>query len=140
MEFSTLLSVSNTLRGQTILLPGHQVTVSQVTSSGPLYHHPPPAPLHPQNLILLERFSTESTFVSSYLLFPRFNDLLLRCRELDTWTQDLALPAVVWLSGFFNPQAFLTGKSWGRAAPDADGAMPRAEPQPHVPGAAPLPW
>ncbi|KAL7976649.1 hypothetical protein Chor_008598, partial [Crotalus horridus] len=37
-----------------------------------------------------------------------FNDLLLRCRELDTWTQDLVLPAVVWLSGFFNPQSFLT--------------------------------
>ncbi|EPY83258.1 dynein heavy chain 11, axonemal [Camelus ferus] len=45
----------------------------------------------------------------SPLHFARgLNDLLLRCRELDTWTQDLALPAVVWLSGFFNPQSFLT--------------------------------
>lgn len=49
--------------------------------------------------------------ILSYLLRPRFNDLLLRCRELDTWTQDLALPAVVWLSGLFNPQSFLTGKA-----------------------------
>uniref|UniRef100_A0A8C9AK17 Dynein axonemal heavy chain 11 n=1 Tax=Prolemur simus TaxID=1328070 RepID=A0A8C9AK17_PROSS len=47
-------------------------------------------------------------YPSTYSLAQWFNDLLLRCRELDTWTQDLALPAVVWLSGFFNPQAFLT--------------------------------
>ncbi|XP_053409478.1 dynein axonemal heavy chain 11 [Nycticebus coucang] len=47
-------------------------------------------------------------YPSTYGLAQWFNDLLLRCRELDTWTQDLVLPAVVWLSGFFNPQAFLT--------------------------------
>lgn len=60
-------------------------------------------------------------FISSYLPLTRFNDLLLRCRELDTWTQDLTLPAVVWLSGFFNPQSFLTGmagsKGWGGHTP-----------------------
>lgn len=47
---------------------------------------------------------------SCCLLLSRFTDLLLRCRELDTWTQDLTLPAVVWLSGLFNPQSFLTGQ------------------------------
>ncbi|XP_074223450.1 dynein axonemal heavy chain 11 isoform X1 [Camelus bactrianus] len=47
-------------------------------------------------------------YPSTYGLAQWLNDLLLRCRELDTWTQDLALPAVVWLSGFFNPQSFLT--------------------------------
>ncbi|XP_051008480.1 dynein axonemal heavy chain 11 [Acomys russatus] len=47
-------------------------------------------------------------YPSTYGLAQWFNNLLLRCRELDTWTQDLALPAVVWLSGFFNPQSFLT--------------------------------
>uniref|UniRef100_A0A8C0HXD6 Dynein axonemal heavy chain 11 n=1 Tax=Balaenoptera musculus TaxID=9771 RepID=A0A8C0HXD6_BALMU len=47
-------------------------------------------------------------YPSTYGLAQWFNDLLLRCRELDIWTQDLALPAVVWLSGFFNPQSFLT--------------------------------
>ncbi|CAH6779586.1 Dnah11 [Phodopus roborovskii] len=47
-------------------------------------------------------------YPSTYGLAQWFNDLLLRCRELDTWTQDLVLPAVVWLSGFFNPQSFLT--------------------------------
>ncbi|XP_066096637.1 dynein axonemal heavy chain 11 isoform X2 [Saccopteryx bilineata] len=47
-------------------------------------------------------------YASTYGLAQWFNNLLLRCRELDTWTQDLALPAVVWLSGFFNPQSFLT--------------------------------
>lgn len=30
----------------------------------------------------------------------------------------------MWLSGFFNPRSFLTGKGWGRAAPDADRVTP----------------
>ncbi|KAG8139084.1 hypothetical protein E2320_001860 [Naja naja] len=47
-------------------------------------------------------------YPSTYSLAQWFNGLLLRCRELDTWTQDLVLPSVVWLSGFFNPQSFLT--------------------------------
>lgn len=65
-------------------------------------------------------------FISFYLPLNRFNDLLLRCRELDTWTQDLSLPAVVWLSGFFNPQSFLTGMAGGKAT-TADGATLLAE-------------
>uniref|UniRef100_A0A5F8GSV7 Dynein axonemal heavy chain 11 n=1 Tax=Monodelphis domestica TaxID=13616 RepID=A0A5F8GSV7_MONDO len=47
-------------------------------------------------------------YPSTYGLGQWFSDLLTRCRELDTWSQDLALPAVVWLPGFFNPQSFLT--------------------------------
>ncbi|XP_058534261.1 dynein axonemal heavy chain 11 [Ochotona princeps] len=47
-------------------------------------------------------------YPSTYGLAQWFTDLLLRCRELDTWTQDLTLPAVVWLPGLFNPQSFLT--------------------------------
>ncbi|XP_014280457.2 dynein beta chain, ciliary [Halyomorpha halys] len=37
-----------------------------------------------------------------------FIDLLLRLRELETWSTDFVLPSSVWLSGFFNPQSFLT--------------------------------
>ncbi|XP_034940720.1 dynein beta chain, ciliary [Chelonus insularis] len=37
-----------------------------------------------------------------------FVDLLLRLRELETWSTDFALPACVWLAGFFNPQSLLT--------------------------------
>ncbi|KAK5608170.1 hypothetical protein CRENBAI_003201 [Crenichthys baileyi] len=37
-----------------------------------------------------------------------YNDVMQRCKELDSWTQDLSLPSVVWLSGLFNPQSFLT--------------------------------
>ncbi|XP_062979874.1 dynein axonemal heavy chain 11 [Elgaria multicarinata webbii] len=51
---------------------------------------------------------TKLAYPSTYSLAQWFNDLLIRCRELDTWTQDLVFPAVVWLSGFFNPQSFLT--------------------------------
>ena len=37
-----------------------------------------------------------------------YADLLLRVKELETWTSDFQLPAAVWLAGFFNPQSFLT--------------------------------
>jgi dynein heavy chain len=35
-------------------------------------------------------------------------NLMQRCTQLTEWTSDLALPKVVWLSGLFNPQSFLT--------------------------------
>ncbi|MGH0147735.1 UNVERIFIED_CONTAM: hypothetical protein FKN15_039853 [Acipenser sinensis] len=53
---------------------------------------------------------TKLAYPSTYSLAQWYNDLLLRCRELDTWTQDLSLPSVVWISGLFNPQSFLTGR------------------------------
>ncbi|GLV39554.1 Dynein heavy chain at 93AB [Carabus blaptoides fortunei] len=37
-----------------------------------------------------------------------FIDLLLRIRELETWSTDFVLPSSVWLGGFFNPQSLLT--------------------------------
>jgi hypothetical protein len=37
-----------------------------------------------------------------------YADLILRIKELESWTSDFSLPASVWLSGFFNPQSFLT--------------------------------
>lgn len=45
------------------------------------------------------------------IIFCRFSDILAQCRELDTWTQDFVFPAVVWLSGLFSPQSFLTGET-----------------------------
>eukprot|EP00818_Percolomonas_sp_WS_P010914 CAMPEP_0117451678 /NCGR_PEP_ID=MMETSP0759-20121206/9143_1 /TAXON_ID=63605 /ORGANISM="Percolomonas cosmopolitus, Strain WS" /LENGTH=374 /DNA_ID=CAMNT_0005244309 /DNA_START=2270 /DNA_END=3394 /DNA_ORIENTATION=+ len=35
-------------------------------------------------------------------------DLHKRCQQLTAWTDDLSLPKVVWVSGLFNPQSFLT--------------------------------
>lgn len=35
-------------------------------------------------------------------------DLLDRCKQLTDWTADLQQPKVAWISGFFNPQSFLT--------------------------------
>ena len=37
-----------------------------------------------------------------------YADLILRIKELESWTSDFSLPASVWLPGFFNPQSFLT--------------------------------
>ncbi|KAJ8253035.1 hypothetical protein GJAV_G00208400 [Gymnothorax javanicus] len=51
---------------------------------------------------------TKLAFPSTLGLAQWYSDVLLRCRELDGWTQDLALPCVVWLPGLFNPQSFLT--------------------------------
>uniref|UniRef100_A0A3B3UDD1 Dynein axonemal heavy chain 11 n=1 Tax=Poecilia latipinna TaxID=48699 RepID=A0A3B3UDD1_9TELE len=48
---------------------------------------------------------TKLAYPSTY---ARYNDVMQRCKELDSWTQDLSLPSVVWLAGLFNPQSFLT--------------------------------
>eukprot|EP01138_Halocafeteria_seosinensis_P009362 gb/GECG01009567.1/.p1 GENE.gb/GECG01009567.1/~~gb/GECG01009567.1/.p1 ORF type:complete len:4452 (+),score=647.06 gb/GECG01009567.1/:1-13356(+) len=37
-----------------------------------------------------------------------FNDLLDRVKQLDEWSQTLELPYATWISGLFNPTAFLT--------------------------------
>jgi dynein heavy chain len=37
-----------------------------------------------------------------------YADLLERIKFLEIWCTDFALPAAVWLGGFFNPQSFLT--------------------------------
>ncbi|XP_043973511.1 dynein axonemal heavy chain 11 isoform X1 [Gambusia affinis] len=51
---------------------------------------------------------TRLAYPSTKTLAEWLNDLMTSCHELDCWTQDFVLPAVVWLSGFFNPQSFLT--------------------------------
>uniref|UniRef100_A0A8D3CLD0 Dynein axonemal heavy chain 11 n=1 Tax=Scophthalmus maximus TaxID=52904 RepID=A0A8D3CLD0_SCOMX len=51
---------------------------------------------------------TKLAYPSIYSLAIWYNDVLQRCKELDSWTQDLSLPSVIWLSGLFNPQSFLT--------------------------------
>ncbi|KAM8815016.1 dynein axonemal heavy chain 9 [Rhynchonycteris naso] len=37
-----------------------------------------------------------------------YSDLLSRIKELEAWTGDFAMVPTVWLTGFFNPQSFLT--------------------------------
>ena len=47
-------------------------------------------------------------YASMHGLSNWYADLLLRIKELESWTSDFSLPSSVWLSGFFNPQSFLT--------------------------------
>ncbi|XP_063241593.1 dynein beta chain, ciliary-like [Bacillus rossius redtenbacheri] len=41
-------------------------------------------------------------------LGPWIINLILRIKEFETWTSDFVMPGAVWLSGFFNPQSFIT--------------------------------
>ncbi|XP_066581161.1 dynein beta chain, ciliary [Prorops nasuta] len=51
---------------------------------------------------------TSKAYASLLGLTAWFVDLLLRLRELETWSTDFVLPASIWLAGFFNPQSLLT--------------------------------
>lgn len=51
---------------------------------------------------------TKRAYPSLHGLTTWYADLLLRIKELESWTSDFQLPAAVWLGGFFNPQSFLT--------------------------------
>ena len=51
---------------------------------------------------------TKRAYASMHGLSNWYNDLIMRIKELEGWTSDFSLPASVWLSGFFNPQSFLT--------------------------------
>ncbi|KAM6338976.1 LOW QUALITY PROTEIN: dynein axonemal heavy chain 11 [Podargus strigoides] len=56
---------------------------------------------------------TKLAYPSTYSLDHWVTHLLMQYGELEIWTQDLVLPTVVWLSGLFNPQSFLTGaRTW----------------------------
>uniref|UniRef100_A0A665V5K8 Dynein, axonemal, heavy chain 11 n=1 Tax=Echeneis naucrates TaxID=173247 RepID=A0A665V5K8_ECHNA len=48
------------------------------------------------------------SYPSTKTLAQWFSDVMYSCHELDSWTHDFVMPAVVWLSGLFNPQSFLT--------------------------------
>ena len=51
---------------------------------------------------------TKRAYASLNGLSAWYADLLLRIKELESWTYDFNLPSSVWLPGFFNPQSFLT--------------------------------
>ena len=51
---------------------------------------------------------TKRAYASLNGLSAWYTDLLLRIKELESWTTDFNLPSSVWLPGFFNPQSFLT--------------------------------
>ncbi|XP_037134453.1 dynein heavy chain 9, axonemal [Syngnathus acus] len=64
-----------------------------------------------QNAIFLDMVPetwSKRAYPSMYGLTLWFTDLLARIKELDIWTSDFVLPCAVWLTGFFNPQSFLT--------------------------------
>jgi len=51
---------------------------------------------------------TKLAFESMRPLAGWMDNLLQRLKQIQDWAADLMLPKVAWLSGFFNPQSFLT--------------------------------
>ena len=60
------------------------------------------------NILQVPPSWTKRAYASLNGLSAWYTDLLLRIKELESWTSDFNLPSSVWLSGFFNPQSFLT--------------------------------
>lgn len=64
-----------------------------------------------QNALFLDQVPSKwaaQAYPSLANLTGWFVDLLLRIKQLDSWTGDFQMPAAIWLGGFFNPQSFLT--------------------------------
>uniref|UniRef100_A0A3P9MJJ8 Dynein, axonemal, heavy chain 9 n=1 Tax=Oryzias latipes TaxID=8090 RepID=A0A3P9MJJ8_ORYLA len=64
-----------------------------------------------QNALFLDAVPdgwTKLAYPSTLSLALWFSDLLTRISQLEAWSVSFCLPPVVWLSGFFNPQSFLT--------------------------------
>lgn len=51
---------------------------------------------------------TRLAYPSNFKLQAWIANLILRATELESWAANGALPPSVWLTGFFNPQSFLT--------------------------------
>lgn len=49
-----------------------------------------------------------NAYPSNKMLQEWFADLIQRTVQLQEWTEDCETPAVLWLSGLFNPMSFLT--------------------------------
>lgn len=70
-----------------------------------------PAMEHLEESLLYQKVPdtwTMLAYPSNMVLNAWYNDLLVRQRELSSWSQSMSLPPCVWLGGLFNPQSFLT--------------------------------
>merc|ERR1712167_480382 len=59
---------------------------------------------NPYSQCAWEKFS----WPSKKSLLPQYADMIKRHGQLTSWTETLATPISVWLSGLFNPMAYLT--------------------------------
>jgi len=51
---------------------------------------------------------TKVSFVSMRPLAGWTDSLMMRLKQLQDWVVDLTMPKAVWITGFFNPQSFVT--------------------------------
>jgi len=47
-------------------------------------------------------------YLSKKSLLIWLDDIILRCAQLERWSDEMITPTVVWLSGLFNPMSYLT--------------------------------
>lgn len=51
---------------------------------------------------------TKVAYFSKKNLLVWLEDLIIRCAQLEAWSDEFVTPTVLWLSGLFNPMSFLT--------------------------------
>jgi len=51
---------------------------------------------------------TSKSYFSKKNLLMWLEDLILRCEQLERWSDEFITPSVLWISGLFNPMSFLT--------------------------------
>lgn len=47
-------------------------------------------------------------YLSKKSLLNWLEDVIVRCAQLEAWSEEFVTPTVLWLSGLFNPMSFLT--------------------------------
>jgi len=50
----------------------------------------------------------KKSYFSKKTLLMWLEDLVLRCDQLERWSDEFETPIVLWISGLFNPMSFLT--------------------------------
>jgi len=60
------------------------------------------------NLNRVDDSWAKCAYLSKKNLMNWLDDVVIRCAQLEAWSEEFVTPTVLWLSGLFNPMSFLT--------------------------------